>query len=105
MWNGPIGHPHANGVQGETAMSKAEDTVTNGHGPHPSGDGDSLIARGLRKSYSGRCVVDDLDLEVARGEVVGLLGANGAGKTTTFYMLVGLEPTEQADPYRCSDGT
>jgi lipopolysaccharide export system ATP-binding protein len=44
----------------------------------------------LSKSYRGRKVVDDLDLEVAQGEVVGLLGPNGAGKTTTFYILVGL---------------
>ena len=35
-----------------------------------------------------------MSLDVAQGEVVGLLGANGAGKTTTFYMMVGLERTE-----------
>ena len=44
----------------------------------------------LTKSYSGRTVVRGVNLEVASGEVVGLLGANGAGKTTTFYMTVGL---------------
>src|SRR5258708_10498953 len=44
----------------------------------------------LSKSYRGRKVVDDLDLEIKQGEVVGLLGPNGAGKTTTFYILVGL---------------
>jgi lipopolysaccharide export system ATP-binding protein len=44
----------------------------------------------LSKSYRGRKVVDDLDLEIDQGEVVGLLGPNGAGKTTTFYILVGL---------------
>jgi lipopolysaccharide export system ATP-binding protein len=43
----------------------------------------------LSKSYRGRKVVDDLDLEISQGEVVGLLGPNGAGKTTTFYILVG----------------
>src|SRR6201984_504764 len=42
----------------------------------------------LSKSYRGRKVVDDLDLEIQQGEVVGLLGPNGAGKTTTFYILV-----------------
>jgi lipopolysaccharide export system ATP-binding protein len=44
----------------------------------------------LRKSFSQRVVVNDVDISVKRGEVVGLLGPNGAGKTTTFYMMVGL---------------
>src|SRR5207302_1177347 len=38
----------------------------------------------------GHRVVDDVELEIGQGEVVGLLGPNGAGKTTTFYILVGL---------------
>src|SRR5262244_966106 len=45
----------------------------------------------LVKNYGRRRVVDDVNLFVERGEVVGLLGANGAGKTTTFYMIVGLD--------------
>jgi lipopolysaccharide export system ATP-binding protein len=49
-----------------------------------------LQAAELRKSYRGRKVVDDVNLEIRQGEVVGLLGPNGAGKTTTFYILVGL---------------
>jgi lipopolysaccharide export system ATP-binding protein len=49
-----------------------------------------LQAADLRKSYRGRKVVDDVNLEVRQGEVIGLLGPNGAGKTTTFYILVGL---------------
>lgn len=44
----------------------------------------------LQKSYRGRKVVDDVNLEIEQHEVVGLLGPNGAGKTTTFHMLVGL---------------
>lgn len=44
----------------------------------------------LTKSYKGRKVVDDINLRVGQGEVVGLLGRNGAGKTTTFYIIVGL---------------
>src|SRR6202795_1247180 len=47
-----------------------------------------LQADDLRKSYRGRRVVDDVNLEIRQGEVVGLLGPNGAGKTTTFYILV-----------------
>jgi lipopolysaccharide export system ATP-binding protein len=53
-----------------------------------------LAATGLRKTYSGRTVVDNVSVEVSEGEIVGLLGANGAGKTTTFYMIVGLETAE-----------
>src|SRR6202166_1027660 len=49
-----------------------------------------LQAADLRKSYRGRKVVDNINLEIQQGEVVGLLGPNGAGKTTTFYILVGL---------------
>lgn len=49
-----------------------------------------LLASGLEKSYGRRTIVRDLELSVAQGEIVGLLGANGAGKTTTFYMIAGL---------------
>ena len=44
----------------------------------------------LVKVYRKRRVVDDISLEINKGEVVGLLGPNGAGKTTTFYIIVGL---------------
>ena len=53
-----------------------------------------LQASGLSKSYRGRKVVNEVSLELRKGEVVGLLGPNGAGKTTTFYMIVGLIPPE-----------
>ena len=50
----------------------------------------SLKALKLVKSYRKRKVVNEITIEVHRGEIVGLLGPNGAGKTTTFYMVVGL---------------
>ena len=50
----------------------------------------TLLTRDLTKSYGGRTVVRGVNVEIASGEVVGLLGANGAGKTTTFSMVVGL---------------
>ena len=49
-----------------------------------------MQTEGLVKAYGGRAVVNDVNLHVNRGEIVGLLGPNGAGKTTTFYMIVGL---------------
>ncbi|GAA0625052.1 ABC transporter ATP-binding protein [Kribbella sandramycini] len=44
----------------------------------------------LRKSYSGRTVVDDISFTVAEGEIFGILGPNGAGKTTTVECVEGL---------------
>ena len=55
-----------------------------------------LKASKLKKKYRSKTVVNDVSIEVTRGEVIGLLGPNGAGKTTTFYMIVGITP--------CSDG-
>jgi lipopolysaccharide export system ATP-binding protein len=49
-----------------------------------------LRAEKLVKQYRSRYVVNNVSVEVKRGEIVGLLGPNGAGKTTTFYMIVGL---------------
>lgn len=48
----------------------------------------------LVKTYKGRKVVREVEINVKAGEIVGLLGPNGAGKTTSFYMIVGLiQPT------------
>lgn len=49
-----------------------------------------IFAQNLVKIYGRRTVVNDLSMEITRGEVVGILGPNGAGKTTTFYMIIGL---------------
>lgn len=44
----------------------------------------------LVKTYNGRAVVNQVSMDLKKGEIVGLLGPNGAGKTTIFYMIVGL---------------
>ncbi len=50
----------------------------------------TIKAEGLIKKYNKEKVVNEVDLKVERGQIVGLLGPNGAGKTTTFYMILGL---------------
>lgn len=53
-----------------------------------------LKAENLVKKYGSRTVVNDVNIQVEQGEIVGLLGPNGAGKTTSFYMVVGfINPT------------
>ncbi len=44
----------------------------------------------LVKTYNGRAVVNQVSMNLKKGEIVGLLGPNGAGKSTIFYMIVGL---------------
>lgn len=58
-----------------------------------------LVARGLCKSYRKRQVVNNVDLDIESGQVVGLLGPNGAGKTTSFYMVVGLVPPDNGQVF------
>lgn len=54
----------------------------------------AIVARGLGKRFGDVWAVEDLDLRVEPGEVVGFLGPNGAGKSTTIRMLLGqLRPT------------
>lgn len=50
----------------------------------------AIRTEGLTKHYGSVHALEDLDLEVAQGEVVGYLGPNGAGKTTTIRLLLGL---------------
>lgn len=49
-----------------------------------------LSTKGLTKIYNGVPVVDEIDLDIKSGQIIGLLGRNGAGKTTTFLMLSGI---------------
>lgn len=49
----------------------------------------TVSARGLCRNFGARVAVQEVSLELKRGEVLGLLGPNGAGKTTTMHMLTG----------------
>ncbi len=54
--------------------------------------GDLVVeAKGLRKGYGDRLLIDGLDFTLPRGGLVGVIGPNGAGKTTLFRMITGQE--------------
>jgi ABC-2 type transport system ATP-binding protein/ribosome-dependent ATPase len=55
-----------------------------------SGGGMLVSALGLTKVFGAKTVVDEVTIQVAPGEIVGLIGANGAGKTTVIRMLLGI---------------
>jgi sulfate-transporting ATPase len=58
-------------------------------GPHL---GDLVVrAEGVRKGYGENLLMEDLNFDLPRGGIVGIIGANGAGKTTLFRMIVGQE--------------
>lgn len=57
--------------------------------PAPAGSGARVVARGLTRRFGEHEALRALDLEIAPGEVFGLLGANGAGKTTFIRLVTG----------------
>src|SRR3954471_19158048 len=66
----------------------------------------TLVAKGLAAGHADRVLFSDLDLIVAPGDVVGLVGANGAGKSTLLRLLAGLdEPEAGAVTYAPPDAT
>jgi ABC-2 type transport system ATP-binding protein len=56
----------------------------------PSADQPAIVVRALSKRYGAIQALDGIDLDIARGEVFGLLGRNGSGKTTTVRILTTL---------------
>ncbi len=66
-----------------------------------SASGDVLIsARGLWLTRSGRIVLEGIDLDISRGEIVTLIGPNGAGKTTLVRVLLGLIKPDRGEVRR-----
>src|SRR3954453_15613018 len=57
----------------------------------------TLLARGLAAGHGARVLFTDLDLVVAPGDVVGLVGVNGAGKSTLLQTLAGVLPAEAGE--------
>ncbi|MCD9121604.1 nodulation factor ABC transporter ATP-binding protein NodI [Cupriavidus sp. UGS-1] len=62
-----------------------------------------LELRHVRKQYGDTVVVDDLSLQVQRGQCFGLLGPNGAGKTTTLRLLLGLATPASGELTLCGE--
>ena len=62
-------------------------------------EGRGLGCDNLVKVYGKRRVVNEVSINVKRGEVVGLLGPNGAGKTTSFYMITGMIKPDDGTVY------
>ncbi|MDD3326338.1 MAG: ribosome-associated ATPase/putative transporter RbbA [Zoogloea sp.] len=56
-----------------------------------------ISARGLQMRFGDFIAVDDVNLEVRRGEIFGFLGSNGCGKSTTMKMLTGLLPPSRGE--------
>jgi ATP-binding cassette ChvD family protein len=59
--------------------------------PGPKLGGAVVEARGLRKGYGDRLLIEDLSFKLPPGGIVGVIGPNGAGKTTLFRMITGQE--------------
>jgi ABC-type multidrug transport system fused ATPase/permease subunit len=58
-----------------------------------------LFINSISKTYKNRKVVNNVSLNLKKGEVVGLLGPNGAGKTTCFYIIAGLIEPDSGEIY------
>jgi ABC-2 type transport system ATP-binding protein len=82
-------------VAGETVLGRRPailSGVRNYEELRPKPQDSVLYANAVRKSYGSKEVLKGVDLEVAPGEIVGLLGGNGAGKTSFVSIVAGLRP-------------
>lgn len=65
------------------------------HGPQPANAASLVSARGLTVRHGGKALIEDIDIDVAEGEIVTVIGPNGAGKTTLVRVLLGLERADR----------
>lgn len=60
---------------------------------------DLLVTKGVTKAFGGLLAVQNVDLTIVEGQILGLIGPNGAGKTTLFNLLTGVYPVTSGDIY------
>lgn len=56
-----------------------------------------ITLRNIKKSFNGRVILDDLNLEINNGEILAIVGPSGAGKTTLLRALVGLDTIDSGE--------
>ncbi len=61
--------------------------------------GPLLAVRGLSKVFGGICAIDNLDMELARGQCLGIIGPNGAGKTALINVISGFYRADAGQLY------
>jgi len=100
--------PHARQAKSKARLAAYEEMVAQGTEkrdpageitipPGPRLGGLVLEARGLRKAYGDRLLIDDLSFKLPKNGLVGIIGPNGAGKTTLFRMITGLEKPDAGE--------
>ncbi|TLU73387.1 energy-dependent translational throttle protein EttA [Lichenicoccus roseus] len=77
----------------ERAGGTADIVIT----PGPRLGGTVIEAQQLRKGYSNRLLIEDLDFKLPPGGIVGVIGANGAGKSTLFKMIIGQDTPDSGE--------
>ncbi|NER23344.1 MAG: ABC transporter ATP-binding protein [Symploca sp. SIO1B1] len=55
--------------------------------------------KGVRKSFGSKVILDDVDLSIARGDALGVIGPSGTGKSTILRIIAGLEPVDAGEIY------
>jgi ABC-type Fe3+/spermidine/putrescine transport system ATPase subunit len=65
----------------------------------------SIALTGIRHSFGAQTVLHGISLEVAPGELVGILGPSGSGKTTMLRVIAGLETPDAGDVHLCGDAS
>ncbi|MEP3913705.1 MAG: ATP-binding cassette domain-containing protein, partial [Parasphingorhabdus sp.] len=63
----------------------------------PDYEGPIVSVRGLRNSFGEQVVHEDLDLEVNRGEIIGVVGGSGTGKSVLMRSIIGLQSPDEGE--------